>query len=386
MKRINKDYLYKLTNNYIKNIDISIKDHYINEYNNKGTKLQRINKINSWDNQLYKFNKKNVINTWILDRLVSKLLIKIFKVRVNIINNNIINNGQIKDIYINKPKFKHTINKVYINFNYILSSNNITINDIDNNMNKYYTSIINDINNILGISNNNNNNIINKDNISNYLSKLYNKKVIIESNRLIYHYNDNTILNKMIINNMEKHKGGLSGKYSKILRTNIPVNNSILIRNKYISSIINNNYIKLNHIINLTSYNNLNILNIYNTLNLNKISKDLLINKYIIGLNVLYKGKNLNTAGISRSIKDRLLLGSLSNKLYGKYSNFLSSSLINNNNNNLKLGSSNINTNLNINKSYKLNYIPNHHNIITNNKVNKVKTGTFGITTKLNTI
>lgn len=350
-------YLYKLSLNYIKNINLVIKNHYLGEYNNKGTKLQRINKINSWNSQLYKFNKKNEINVFILDKLVSKLLIKIFKIKINENIN--------KEIYINKPVFKHTLNKVYININYVLSksSNNIVISDIRS---KYYTSIITDINNILLNSN---------DNIKNYLSKLYNKEVIIKVNNLKYHYNDNIILNKTIINNMEKHKGGLSGKYSKILRTNIPVNNNLnltnTIINKHTLNLINNNNIKFN---NLIKSNKLDIVNIYNTLNLNKISKDILINKYLIGLNVLYKGKNLNITGVSRSIKDRLLLGSLSNKLYGKYSNNLQSSL------------NNLNLNLFINKSYKLNYIPNHHNIVTNHKVNKGKTGTFGITTKLNTI
>lgn len=45
---INKEgYLYKFSLNYVKDINIKmnngIKNHYLSEYNNKGTKLQRIN-------------------------------------------------------------------------------------------------------------------------------------------------------------------------------------------------------------------------------------------------------------------------------------------------------------------------------------------------------
>jgi hypothetical protein len=182
----------------------------------------------------------------------------------------------------------------------------------------------------------------------------------------------------MVINNLEKYKGGLSGKYSKILRNNVPINNNLLIKNLYINNLIKLNNIKFNNIIN----NNNNIINIYNNININNIANNLLTNKYLIGLSILYKGKNLNKAGISRSIKDKLLFGSLSNKLYGKYNGLLK------NNTNL------FNYNINLNKKYNLNYIPNHHSIINNTtdiasgriKVNKVKTGVFGISTKLNTI
>ena len=376
-KNIN-NYLYKLSNN-INNIDTNknnqIISKYIQEYNNKGTKIQNSNKMNNWYTQLYKYNNNNLINILLIDNLVSKLLIKIFR----------INTGKlIKEIYISKPKFKHTINKVYITFNYIIN-NDIINNNNNKNYNNYYTSIINDINNILG---SNNYKKYNNNNISLYLSKLYNKEVIIIPNKIKYHYNDNIILNKTIINNIEKYKGGLAGKYSKILRNNIPVNNSLLIKNNYINNLINFNNIKFNNLYN-NNINN-NIINIYNNINLNNLANKLLINKYIIGLNILYKGKNLNKAGISRSIKDKLLFGSLSNKLYSKYNSLLILNNNNNNNNNIIKGINNIN----LNKKYNLNYIPNHHTIINNTtdiaagrtKVNKVKTGVFGISTKLNTI
>uniref|UniRef100_S5U5F6 Ribosomal protein S3 n=1 Tax=[Candida] norvegica TaxID=49330 RepID=S5U5F6_9ASCO len=375
------NYLYKLSNkinknNYENKNKIILK--YIQEYNNKGRKLQNINKMNNWYTQLYKYNNNKLINILLIDNLVSKLLIKIFKINLNNIQSTI----GITNIYINKPKFKHTINKLYIIFNYSINNNNNIINNSNNN--NYYTSIINDINNILGSYNINKYN--NNNNLSNYLSKIYNKEVIIIPNKIKYHYNDNIIFNKMIINNIEKYKGGLAGKYSKILRNNIPMNNHLLIKNNYINNIIKNNNIKYNNILN-NNNNNINIIDIYNNININNIPNNLLTNKYLIGLNILYKGKNLNKAGISRSIKDKLLFGSLSNKLYSKYNGLLNSLQYNNilfNNN----------YNININKKYSLNYIPNHHSIINNNtdiatgrfKVNKVKTGVFGISTKLNTI
>lgn len=375
MKNNKSSYLYKIIYNYSKSINEvvgstrkerkegririnKVRDIYLKENSNKGVRLQRVNKINSWENIIYKYNKNKEIKIWVIDRLVSKLIIKIFKLNINNIN---------KEIYIGKPKIKHTLNKVYINFNYIIGT---IINNKKEKNNKYYTSIITDINNILLNNNNKNNKLIK------YLNKLYKKEVIIEANKINYHYNDNIILNKMIINNIEKYKGGLLDKYSKVLRTSIPINNNLLIKNKYISNIIKNNYIKNNNI-NSHLNININIAKVYKSLNINNICNNLLINKYLIGLNILFKGKNLKTAGVSRSTKNKLLLGSLSNKLYGKYTNFIPT--INNPNNGLNLK-------LIINKSYKLNYIPNHHNIITNYKVNKIKTGTFGITTKLNTI
>lgn len=61
---------------------------------------------------------------------------------------------------------------------------------------------------------------------------------------------------------MEKYKGGFSGRYSKVLRMNIPMNNNLLIKNKYISSLINNNYIKYTNLKTLNN-NKINIVNIY---------------------------------------------------------------------------------------------------------------------------
>lgn len=380
-------YLYKLSNNYVNNKtnkNLILLKHYLQEYNNKGTKLQSSNKMNNWLNQLYKFNKTSVVNTLLLDKLVSNLLIKLFTIKY--INNklNTVSKGALREIYINKPQFKHTVNTVYIYFNY--NDTLLNINNKENykeNYNLYYTSLSNSINNILGSYNFNK---FNLNNISNYLSTLYNKEVVIVPNKLKYNYNDSVILNKTIVNNIEKFKGGLAGNYSKLLRNNVPVNNSLLIKNNYISNIIDNYNIKYNNILN---FNNINLLNknnsnigitdIYNTLSMDKITSDLLINKYIIGVSVLYKGKNLNKAGISRSIKDKLLFGSLSNKLYKKYNGLLTF-------NNNGLNNQMLNIDINLNKKYSLNYIPNHHSISQDFKVNKVKTGVFGISVKLNTI
>lgn len=366
MTNLKNSYLYKLSSKAINNnIDnnTNILNKYLREYNNKGTKLQNSNMINSWNNQLYKFNKNDIINTVLLDRLVSKLLIKLFIIQeMGTIN---------RKIFISRPKFKHTINTVYINFNY----NDTTIKSgINTNYNLYYGSLIKDINNILGCLNNNNNNLFN---IAIYLSELYNKKVIIIPNKIKYNYNDNTIFNSSINYDLDKYKGGLAGKtYSKLLRDNIPMNNSLNIKNQYISNIINNNNIKYNNII--SKDNNIRIDQIYNLFDIKKITNDLLVNKYLIGLSILFKGKNIKKAGVSRSIKEKLLFGSLSNKLYKKNSALL----VSNNSNTTKY----LNFDININKKYKLNYIPNHHSISQLSKVNKAKTGLYGISIKLNTI
>lgn len=284
-------------------------------------------------------------------------------------------------IFINKPTFKHTINTVTINFNYN-DTNNILSKNIDDKHKLYYNTLIKDIYSILGCLNNNNNTILFNENIATYLSKIYNKKVIIIPNKIKYNYNDNTIFNKSIthiLGTNDKFKAGLSGKHlSKLLRDNIPTNNSLNIKNNYVLNLINNNNIKYNNIIN-NNTNDINIKDIYNTLNINKITNELLINKYLIGLSILYKGKNLKKAGVSRSIKEKLLLGSLSNKLYKKYSGLL----VSNNSNNFKKF---INFDININKKYKLNNIPANHSISKLTKVNKNKTGSYGISIKLNTI
>nr|YP_008475117.1 ribosomal protein S3 [Cyberlindnera suaveolens]AGS44428.1 ribosomal protein S3 [Cyberlindnera suaveolens] len=376
-----KLYLYKLSSKAINySIDKNEKNvlylnKYLREYNNKGTKLQNSNMMNSWNNQLYKFNKNELINTLLLDRLVSKLLVKLFIIKEIGINNSstILKGSQAKRrIFINKPKFKHTINTVYINFNY----NDTNMKIINNKHTLYYGSLIKDINNILGCLNiNNNNNEL--FNITTYLSGLYNKKVIIIPNKIKYNYNDNVIFNSSISYDLDKYKGGLAGKtYSKLLRDNIPMNNSLNIKNNYITNIINNNNIKYNNII---SNNSLNIKDIYKSFDINKITNELLVNKYLIGLSILFKGKNIKKAGVSRSIKEKLLFGSLSNKLYRKNSGLL---VYKNNNNTTKY----LNFDININKKYKLNYIPNHHAISQLSKVNKAKTGVYGISVKLNTI
>lgn len=379
---LKKSYLYKLSNNYIinkNNNNILYIKKYIQEYNNKGLKLQNPNMMNSWNNQLYKYNKKEIINTLLLDRLVSKLLIKLFIIK-EINNNKNIN----RRIFINKPIFKHTINTVIINFNYNDTNTYNNNKSINNKYKLYYNTLIKDIHNILGCLDNKleyNNNIIS------YLNKIYGKKVIIIPNKIKYNYNDNTIFNSSItytLGTNDKFKAGLSGKHlSKLLRDNVPTNNSLNIKNNYVSNIINNNNIKYNNIINNIN-NNLTIKDIYNTFDINKITNELLINKYLIGLSISYKGKNLKKAGVSRSIKEKLLLGSLSNKLYKKYSGLLISNNINNN----LLTNSFIggNFDININKKYKLNHIPAHHSISKLSKVNKNKTGSYGISVKLNTI
>jgi hypothetical protein len=280
-------------------------------------------------------------------------------------------------IFINKPKFKHTINTVFINFNYNDTAPGARIN---NKHTLYYGSLIKDINNILGCLNNNNNNNNNELlNISTYLSELYNKKVIIIPNKVKYNYNDNIIFNSSISYDLDKYKGGLAGKtYSKLLRDNIPMNNSLSIKNNYITNIINNNNIKYNNIISNIN-NTLRIDQIYKSFDINKITNELLVNKYLIGLSILFKGKNIKKAGVSRSIKEKLLFGSLSNKLYKKNSGLLVSK-------NTGPGACYLNFDININKKYKLNYIPNHHAISQLSKVNKAKTGVYGISVKLNTI
>ena len=367
-----QQYLYKLSNRFIldKNENnVLYLNKYLGEYNNKGTKLQTSNMMNSWNNQLYKFNKNEVINTLLLDRLVSKLLIKLFIINFKNISIFTKKKDISRRIFINKPKFKHTINTVYISFNY----NDTNINKINNKYTLYYGSLIKDINNILG----------NQDtlNLALYLSKLYNKKVIIIPNKVKYNYNDNTIFNSSISYDLDKYKGGLAGKtYSKLLRDNIPMNNSLNIKNNYVSNIIKNNNIKYNNILSNSDFINstLNIKNIYKSFDLNKITNELLVNKYLIGLSILFKGKNIKKAGVSRSIKEKLLFGSLSNKLYKKNSALL----VSNNSNTTKY----LNFDININKKYKLNYIPNHHVISQLSKVNKAKTGVYGISVKLNTI
>jgi hypothetical protein len=303
--------------------------------------------------------------------------VKLFIIKEIGINNSstILKGSQAKRrIFINKPKFKHTINTVYINLNY----NDTNMKIINNKHTLYYGSLIKDINNILGclnINNNNNNNEL--FNIATYLSGLYNKKVIIIPNKIKYNYNDNVIFNSSISYDLDKYKGGLAGKtYNKLLRENIPMNNSLNIKNNYITNIINNNNIKYNNII---SNNSLNIKDIYKSFDINKITNELLVNKYLIGLSILFKGKNIKKAGVSRSIKEKLLFGSLSNKLYRKNSGLL---IYKNNNNTTKY----LNFDININKKYKLNYIPNHHAISKLSKVNKAKTGVYGISVKLNTI
>lgn len=375
MRNQKQSYLYKLSaqgaNKLLSNLNVLYLNQYLSEYNNKGTKLQNSNMMNSWNNQLYKFNKNEVINTVLLDKLVSKLLIKLFVIKEMGINN--IN----RRIFINKPKFKHTINTVFINFNYNDTAPGARIN---NKHTLYYGSLIKDINNILGCLNNNNNNNNNELlNISTYLSELYNKKVIIIPNKVKYNYNDNIIFNSSISYDLDKYKGGLAGKtYSKLLRDNIPMNNSLSIKNNYITNIINNNNIKYNNIIS-NNNNTLRIDQIYKSFDINKITNELLVNKYLIGLSILFKGKNIKKAGVSRSIKEKLLFGSLSNKLYKKNSGLLVSK-------NTGPGACYLNFDININKKYKLNYIPNHHAISQLSKVNKAKTGVYGISVKLNTI
>uniref|UniRef100_S5U5J4 Small ribosomal subunit protein uS3m n=1 Tax=[Candida] vartiovaarae TaxID=51918 RepID=S5U5J4_9ASCO len=375
MRNQKQSYLYKLSaqgaNKLLSNLNVLYLNQYLSEYNNKGTKLQNSNMMNSWNNQLYKFNKNEVINTVLLDKLVSKLLIKLFVIKEMGINN--IN----RRIFINKPKFKHTINTVFINFNYNDTAPGARIN---NKHTLYYGSLIKDINNILGCLNNNNNNNNNSLlNISTYLSELYNKKVIIIPNKVKYNYNDNIIFNSSISYDLDKYKGGLAGKtYSKLLRDNIPMNNSLSIKNNYITNIINNNNIKYNNIIS-NNNNTLRIDQIYKSFDINKITNELLVNKYLIGLSILFKGKNIKKAGVSRSIKEKLLFGSLSNKLYKKNSGLLVSK-------NTGPGACYLNFDININKKYKLNYIPNHHAISQLSKVNKAKTGVYGISVKLNTI
>lgn len=300
------------------------------------------------------------MNTVLLDRLVSKLLIKLFIIKDN--------NNNLSRIFINKPKFKHTINTVYINFNY---NDTCIKTNINNKHSLYYGSLIKDINNILGCLNNNE-----VFNISTYLSGLYNKKVVIIPNKIKYNYNDNVIFNSSISYDLDKYKGGLAGKtYSKLLRDNIPMNNSLSIKNNYINNIISNNNIKYNNILNNPT---LRIDQIYKSFDVNKITNDLLINKYLIGLSILFKGKNIKKVGVSRSIKEKLLFGSLSNKLYKKNSGLL----VSKNTNNIKY----LNFDINLNKKYKLNYIPNHHSISQLTKVNKAKTGVYGVSIKLNTI
>ena len=41
--------------------------HYLNEYNHKGTSLQRANKLNDWNSQFYKFTQQEVIKQTVLD-------------------------------------------------------------------------------------------------------------------------------------------------------------------------------------------------------------------------------------------------------------------------------------------------------------------------------
>lgn len=362
---IKKSYLYKLSSKALNNINNNERNalylnKYLREYNNKGTKLQNSNMMNSWTSQLYKYNKNEIMNTVLLDRLVSKLLIKLFIIKDN--------NNNLSRIFINKPKFKHTINTVYINFNY---NDTCIKTNINNKHSLYYGSLIKDINNILGCLNNNE-----VFNISTYLSGLYNKKVVIIPNKIKYNYNDNVIFNSSISYDLDKYKGGLAGKtYSKLLRDNIPMNNSLSIKNNYINNIISNNNIKYNNILNNPT---LRIDQIYKSFDVNKITNDLLINKYLIGLSILFKGKNIKKVGVSRSIKEKLLFGSLSNKLYKKNSGLL----VSKNTNNIKY----LNFDINLNKKYKLNYIPNHHSISQLTKVNKAKTGVYGVSIKLNTI
>lgn len=362
---IKKSYLYKLSSKALNNINNNERNalylnKYLREYNNKGTKLQNSNMMNSWTSQLYKYNKNEIMNTVLLDRLVSKLLIKLFIIKDN--------NNNLSRIFINKPKFKHTINTVYINFNY---NDTCIKTNINNKHSLYYGSLIKDINNILGCLNNNE-----VFNISTYLSGLYNKKVVIIPNKIKYNYNDNVIFNSSISYDLDKYKGGLAGKtYSKLLRDNIPMNNSLSIKNNYINNIISNNNIKYNNILNNPT---LRIDQIYKSFDVNKITNNLLINKYLIGLSILFKGKNIKKVGVSRSIKEKLLFGSLSNKLYKKNSGLL----VSKNTNNIKY----LNFDINLNKKYKLNYIPNHHSISQLTKVNKAKTGVYGVSIKLNTI
>nr|CCW77433.1 putative mitochondrial ribosomal protein VAR1 [Lachancea sp. 'fantastica'] len=338
---LNKDRLNKGLNNKEVN-------KYLNELNNKGNKLQHLNRMNTWSTQIYNFNKNIEINTIILDRLVTKLLYKLTTLKL--LSNNT-NTSITSNILISKPIFEHTTNRVNIKFYYYYKSSLVLNN---NNNNNYYLSIISKLMNLLNNDNNN---------LSKILSYYYNKKITIEPIKLSYTYLNSDIFSQSINKDVNKYNNGIKGQYSRLLTSNIPNLNDQIIAKNYINNINNINNIKYNNIINNLlnnnnkGLNNKGVNNIYNSLNISNIPMNILMFKYLTGWSITLNGRLASSKAISRTNTHRVLVGTFRNKkyLWGH-----------------------------INNNYKLNYISANHNISNLSNINK--NGKYNIKVKLNFI
>lgn len=303
---INNNKYYNITNYYLDNM-----------YNGLGNDHTHIHDIDTWINKIYTFNSNKLINTYILDKLVSHLLIKLF-------NNNTTNN--INKLYsknyisfISKPIFNHTTNGVIITFNrytnIINNNNNNTNNDSNYNNNKYSYkyNIINDmiiapLFNTLGIYN-----INNKNSLIYLLSKYYNKKVAINITNIkdIKHNNSLFInaLNHYLINNSNNNNAIGKDIHSKLLGNNI-YNNKVTINNiKHVKSYYTTIY---NNIYGINDTININITNVLNNTNISYMDNTM-PNKYISGHSILINGKGSNVAAIARTKKSKYSKGTLVN-------------------------------------------------------------------------
>ncbi|GMM37202.1 mitochondrial 37S ribosomal protein [Saccharomycopsis crataegensis] len=296
---------------------------------NKATNLQSPNDLAMFNHQVFKFNKHDEINSVILDRQVAKLIKQFLNVSVTMkgdktaANNSKASAGvdkkSICPIYISEPVFKHSTTEVEVSFYYYNNfpdSSGRTPNVYYNEDAKYYVPIVNKLfNTLCGTTD--------KGGLANTFEEYYGKKVRIVPKKLIYPQNNNVIFAKYLSNQAQKNASYLKNIPRTLSRCmpNIADETAAI---DYNLKLIGSAEDKIAKVVSQSKNSlsgSLDLSKIYGS-DYKNISKRLVMFKYLIGAQVIAKGRSPAKAAISRAQKSKSFRGTFRNKVYN--SNVLS--------------------------------------------------------------
>jgi len=319
------------------------------DYTGLGDNKPSINEINQWSNNLYNYSKLGNAYAWIVDLCVIDIMHKLFTLKLD--------DKSYYQVFMDKPKFMHTTDKVIIQFDYTTNYKpnlkgheyltDSIIKLISNGLISATECINNEHYNILG----------------DYLSSYYNGKKVIFIGKLLHNPTKNMKL-YMNIYSHQRYIEGLNNNSNNIYTydsaiKSLSIYNNNNIKGKYIQYI--NNYINniTNNIINIKNINKTFIGKLLHNTDINQLNNTMIHNN-ITGIYIKYKGKSYMISSTGRSETSKLLLGTLSNistkSWYKSLLNFNKNILVN-------IKNSNILNNKDNNKLYIYNSIVNLYGI-----------------------
>lgn len=287
---------------------------------NKGNTLQSHNDLMMFKHQIFKYNKNIEIDTVLLDRQVAKLVKQFLSVspvpgtRANPKEPIMHDKRNLLPIYLSEPVFKHLTTSVNISFyyynNFEQQGSRNKENRFYNSKAQYYVPLINRLMNALCGQGE-------LRSLASVLENFYGKQVIIEPKKVKYVHNNTDIFAKFIANKVEKNALFIK-RVGRDLKRSLPIiadDIAAIDYNVKLMDLAQSRISRATQQLQDSLTTQLDLSKVYES-DYDEIAKSLVMFKYLVGVQIVGKGRSAVHAAIARAQAYKMSRGTFRNKVF----------------------------------------------------------------------